>query len=115
MMKKGDIISVEVTGITSYGIFVKYNDYKGLIHISELSNRYIANIYEFAGIGDIISAYILKIDETEKKLTLSYKKCESKKRLYIAEMEIAFKSLSDNLNKWIDHAIGGMKDDKSSR
>lgn len=113
-MKKGQIISVEVTGIASYGIFVKYKEYKGLIHISELSNRYIKNINEFASAGDIISAYILKIDEEEKKLTLSYKKCEEKKRLYVGEMEVAFKSLNDNLQDWIDEALGGNDDVKSN-
>lgn len=111
-MKKGEIISVEVVGIAPYGIFIKYNDYKGLIHISELSDRYITNIYDFASTGDIISAYILKVDEEEKKLTLSYKKCKSKKRLYVGQMDIAFKSLEDNLDNWIKNALsGGTKND----
>ena len=42
MYKVGEIIEVEVTGIESYGIFVKAdNDYTGLIHISEIDNNYI--------------------------------------------------------------------------
>ena len=41
MYKVGEIIEVEVTGIESYGIFVKAdNDYTGLIHISEIKGDY---------------------------------------------------------------------------
>lgn len=112
-MKKGDIISVEVTGIASFGIFVKYEDYTGLIHISELSDKYVKKIYEFAANGDIISAYILNIDKKDKKLTLSYKKCKSKRRLYVGNMEVAFKPLEDNLQDWIDDALGGKDNAKN--
>ena len=38
----GSIVKGEVTGIESYGIFVKIDDNtNGLIHISEIANRYI--------------------------------------------------------------------------
>ena len=41
MYKVGEIIEAEVTGIESYGIFVKVDkEYNGLIHISEIDNNY---------------------------------------------------------------------------
>ena len=44
MINIGDVIHVTVTGYAPYGIFVKYNDYIGLIHISEISKRFVKDV-----------------------------------------------------------------------
>ena len=42
----GDIVEGKVTDIMNYGVFVKLNDEKsGLVHISEMSDKYIKNPY----------------------------------------------------------------------
>ena len=53
--KQGNIIKVNVTGITEYGIFVKTdNDYNGLIHISEVSNKFVQNLKMFVSENEVI-------------------------------------------------------------
>ena len=48
MINIGDVIHVTVTGYAPYGIFVKYNDYIGLIHISEISKRFVKDVSKYA-------------------------------------------------------------------
>lgn len=104
MIEKGDIILVEVTGLTNYGVFVKKDEYVGLIHISEVSDRFVKNINLFANVGDFVSVYVLDVDNENKQLTLSYKKCGSKRKIVVPKSEIGFESLKKELPKWISSA-----------
>ena len=41
-IKIGKIVEGQITGVTKYGVFVSLEDnYTGMIHISEVSNKYI--------------------------------------------------------------------------
>ena len=53
MINIGDVIHVTVTGYAPYGIFVKYNDYIGLIHISEISKRFVKDVSKYAKLDEI--------------------------------------------------------------
>ncbi|NLN50920.1 MAG: S1 RNA-binding domain-containing protein [Acholeplasmataceae bacterium] len=104
MIKKGDIILVEVTGFTSYGVFVKKDDYTGLIHISEISDKFVRDINLFASVGDLVSAYVIEINEEQKQLTLSYKLCKSKRQIIVSEFKIGFEPFKQRLSKMIKQA-----------
>ena len=55
--KRGRIVSGTVTGIEKYGIFVSLDEfYNGLIHISEVSNEFVKNIYDVVNVGEVICA-----------------------------------------------------------
>lgn len=72
--KEHDIITGVVTGLSPYGVFLLFdNDYTGLIHISELSDNYVANIEDFAKVSDSVTCEILSIDEEKKQLRCSIK------------------------------------------
>ena len=98
--KEGDIITVKVIGIKDYGIFVDAKDnYKGLIHISEISNKFVENIGNYAKIGDKLQVQIINNDETKKQLKLSIKSLDSNT---IKEYGLGFKPLKDHINEWIE-------------
>jgi general stress protein 13 len=69
-METGQVIRCKVTGIQPYGAFVECGDSKGLIHISELSNFYVANIEEMLKINDEIDCYVLENDQNKLKLSI---------------------------------------------
>ncbi len=110
-MKKyniGDIVQCEVTGITNYGVFVKTNtDYVGLIHISEISNKFVNNIERLYILGDIIDAKILEIDEENKQLKLSIKQNDqkSKRQNRLQEKGKGFMPLKENLDIWVQEKL----------
>ena len=72
--RRGNIIKATVNGIENYGIFVSCDDYySGLIHISEISDKYVKDINEYVKVGDVISVKILDVDEEAGQLKLSIK------------------------------------------
>ena len=73
-LKVGDIIEVTVANFASFGVFCKCpNNYKGLIHISNISNSFINNLEDYFSIGEVIKVEIISIDTDNKKLSLSTK------------------------------------------
>ncbi|CCV63693.1 RNA-binding S1 domain protein [Alteracholeplasma palmae J233] len=103
-MKEKTKVCCTVTGIQNYGVFVSCGEYQGLIHISEISDKYVANINSLFEIGESIQACILESDEINKKLTLSYKKAHiiNPKVLNQVDIKIGFKSLENKLPEWIE-------------
>ena len=52
-IEPGDIVTVTITGIQPYGAFAVLPDHtNGLIHISEISDRFVADVHSFVDIGD---------------------------------------------------------------
>ena len=101
-------VECEVTGITDYGVFVKLkNDYNGLIHISEISSKFVNNIKDLYVIGDKIDAVIIGIDNENKQVDLSIKSLEknNKKNSVIKETGKGFEPLKANLDKWIEEKL----------
>lgn len=106
--KIGDVISCEVTGVTEYGVFVKLeNGYTGLVHISEISNKYVNNIKKLYFPGDIIDAKIIEIDEEKKQVKLSVKRLKTKSnaKKAIEEKGEGFAPLKDKLNFWVEEKL----------
>lgn len=104
MVKVGDIIRVKVSGFASYGIFINYKDYSGLIHISEISKKYVNDVRDFAYIGEIIYVKVLDVDYINKKLKLSLKALYKDDNNYVGyamERNKGFYPLKTMLPKWI--------------
>ena len=67
--KKGDVIEGKVTGIVEFGVFVKFDDLEGLIHISEIDWQIIDDPSEFFKINDKIKAKIVEIEQDRVSLS----------------------------------------------
>jgi len=64
----------KVTKTTDFGAFVELMPgVEGLVHISELSNKRVANVKEIAKEGDWVDVYIVGIDTESRKMSLSMK------------------------------------------
>jgi len=58
--KNGDEVDGIVSGITSFGAFIKLpNGDEGLVHISEISNSYVTTISEFLTLQDTAKVKVL--------------------------------------------------------
>lgn len=70
----GTIHTGRITGITGYGAFVTFpENISGMLHISEISDKFVKDISEQLHIGDEIRVMIIKRDE-RGKLALSLKR-----------------------------------------
>lgn len=67
-----DTIEGEVVRFVPYGVFVRmYDDINGLIHLSELSDKGIANPAEAVKLWQIIKAKVILLDIKRRKIWLS--------------------------------------------
>lgn len=76
MAEVDSIVCGTVTGVMQFGVFVDIgNGESGLVHISELSNRYVKEINDFVKKGDTVKVKVTRIDENGK-ISLSMKQAE---------------------------------------
>ena len=82
-IEPGDIVTVTITGIQPYGAFAVLPDHtSGLIHISEISDRFVADVHNFVDVGDEVKVKVLDIDQQTHQAKLSLKAIHRHKRRY---------------------------------
>ena len=68
------ILTGTIRNVIDFGAFVDIGvKYDGLVHISEMSDKYIKNPSEIVSVGDIVKVKVIKIDYERKKVGLSMK------------------------------------------
>jgi uncharacterized protein len=73
-VREGMVLEGVVTNVTKFGAFVDIGVHQdGLIHISELSNRFIKDPSEAVKAGQIVKAKVLSVDAKAKRIALSIK------------------------------------------
>ena len=73
-LKEGMILPGTVRNVIDFGAFVDIGvKYDGLVHISEMSDKYIQNPSEIVSVGDIVKVKVIKIDTERHKVGLSMK------------------------------------------
>ena len=73
-VKPGMTLEGVVTNVTKFGAFVDVGVHQdGLVHISELSNRYIKDPSEAVKVGQIVKVAVLNVDLKSKRIALSIK------------------------------------------
>ena len=79
MVAVGSIVEGKVVSVMPFGAFVDIgNKQSGLVHISEVSSRYVKDINECVKKGDTVKVKIIKVDDSGK-ISLSMKQAEEKK------------------------------------
>lgn len=111
----GDFIVGTVTKVKPYALFLNFDKNAiGMLHISELSDKYVRDIESFASIGDQIKVKVLSIDETNGFLRVSLKQVDEKDRFFVKSKkenkfanvkESGFKDLEEKLPIWIEETI----------
>ena len=73
-VEAGMVLEGVVTNVTKFGAFVDIGVHQdGLVHISELSNRYIKEPSEAVKTGQIVKVKVLTVDVKAKRIALSIK------------------------------------------
>jgi small subunit ribosomal protein S1 len=72
--KVGDMVSGSVTKLASFGAFVGLkHDIDGLVHISQVSEERTEKIKNVLKVGQEVTARVIKIDKTDRRIGLSIK------------------------------------------
>ena len=73
-LTEGMVLTGTVRNVIDFGAFVDIGvKYDGLVHISEMSDKYIKNPSDLVSVGDIVKVKVIKIDMERKKVGLSMK------------------------------------------
>ncbi len=73
-LKEGMILTGTVRNVIDFGAFVDIGvKHDGLVHISEMSDKYIKNPSDIVSVGDIVKVKVIKIDTERQKVGLSMK------------------------------------------
>lgn len=73
-LKEGMKLSGTVRNVTDFGAFVDVGvGQDGLVHISQLANRYIKHPLDVVSSGDIVEVAVLSVDEKKKRIALTMK------------------------------------------
>ncbi|TXL63455.1 RNA-binding protein S1 [Cerasibacillus terrae] len=76
----GSKLQGKVTGITNFGAFVELGEGKtGLVHISEVADKYVKDINDFLSVGDEVTVKVINVQK-DGKIGLSIKKAQDKPR-----------------------------------
>lgn len=73
-IKEGMILKGTVRNVADFGAFVDIGVHQdGLVHISQISNKYIKSPMDILSVGDIVSVKVIGINITQKRISLSMK------------------------------------------
>ena len=73
----GMILTGTVRNVIDFGVFVDIGVHQdGLVHISELVNRFIKHPSEVVSIGDVVKVAVLGVDVAKKRISLSMKQVQ---------------------------------------
>jgi len=111
--KVGDLVTGHVTKLASFGAFVGLqHDIDGLVHISQVSEERVEKIKNVLKVGQEVTARVIKIDKSDRRIGLSIKAAN-----YSQEQLKAEQALLDSLKPGEDlvalqHAFDAADEEK---
>jgi len=70
----GDVLEGKVVQIKEYGAFVELEaGLDGLVHISEIANKRVENVFDELKVGETVNVKIMEIDPDKRRISLSIK------------------------------------------
>lgn len=117
----GEIIQGTVVRILSYGAMMIFEDgTMGLLHISEISNSYIRNIYRYLKVSAVYQVKVLSVDNEKNFLKVSLKSLtDEERRINLGlneriKSQIDSKLLTSKLNDWIKIEVDKINKEKNN-
>ena len=74
-LKPGMELTGTVRNVIDFGAFIDIGVHQdGLVHISHMSDKYIRHPSEVVKVGDVVTVWVLSVDEKKKRIALTMKK-----------------------------------------
>jgi uncharacterized protein len=73
-LQEGMVLEGRVSNVANFGAFVDIGVHRdGLVHVSELTNRWVADPREAVQVGQIVKVKVLEVDRERERISLSIK------------------------------------------
>lgn len=78
-LKPGMVLTGTVRNVIDFGVFVDIGVHQdGLVHISQISDKFIRHPSEVLSVGDMVKVLVLEADEKKHRISLSIKQAKEK-------------------------------------
>ena len=76
-LKPGMVLTGTVRNVIDFGVFVDIGVHQdGLVHISQVADKFIKHPSEVVSVGDVVKVVVLEVDEKKKRIGLSMKQAK---------------------------------------
>ena len=76
-LKPGMTLTGTVRNVIDFGVFVDIGVHQdGLVHISQVADKYLKHPSEVVSVGDIVKVVVLEVDEKKKRISLSMRQAK---------------------------------------
>ena len=76
-LKPGMTLTGTVRNVIDFGVFVDIGVHQdGLVHISQVCDKFIRHPSEAVSVGDVVKVVVLEVDEKKKRISLSMKQAK---------------------------------------
>ena len=71
-LQQGMELSGSVLNVVDFGAFVDIGLHdSGLVHVSQLANRYVRDPHEVVSVGDVVKVWVMEIDKSRRRVSLT--------------------------------------------
>ena len=78
-LKPGMVLTGTVRNVIDFGAFVDIGVHQdGLVHISQISSKFIKHPSEVLTVGDVVKVVVLDVDEKKNRIGLSIKQVKDR-------------------------------------
>ena len=76
-LKPGMTLTGTVRNVIDFGVFVDIGVHQdGLVHISQVADKYLKHPSEVVSVGDVVKVVVLEVDEKKKRISLSMRQAK---------------------------------------
>ena len=81
-LKPGMVLTGTVRNVIDFGAFVDIGVHQdGLVHISEICNRFMKHPSEVLTVGDTVTVAVLSVEPEKKRISLSIKQAQKQSKM----------------------------------
>lgn len=98
-LELGQLVEGKITGIKPFGIFVDLDGVSGLLHIKQVSQKYIESLPALFQVGQLIKAVVIDLDEGNSRISLSTRVLENYPGEMVEKMDEVMASAEARANR----------------
>ncbi|MFQ3679200.1 MAG: S1 RNA-binding domain-containing protein [Pseudanabaenaceae cyanobacterium] len=97
--QKGTLVSGTVAGVRTFGAFGDLGGTAALLHIREITQKFVPNVESVFKVGDPVTAVVMEVDESRGRIALSTKILELHPGEFLENREAVFAQAEERLAK----------------
>ncbi|MGQ9865956.1 MAG: S1 RNA-binding domain-containing protein [Pseudanabaenaceae cyanobacterium] len=97
--QKGTLVSGTVASLRTFGAFVEVGGTSALLHIREITQKFVPNVESIFKVGDPVTAAVVDVDESRGRIALSTKILELHPGEFLENREAVFAQAEERLAK----------------